>query len=50
VERADAAAYRVSIPRRARSALPSPEGPGAPMPSWALSLQSTLPLRLSPPL
>jgi hypothetical protein len=26
-------AYRVSIPRRARSALPSPEGPGASMPS-----------------
>jgi hypothetical protein len=35
------------IPRRARSALPDPEGPGASMPSWASSLQSTLSLRLS---
>ena len=50
VERADVVAFRASIPRRARSALPSPEGPGAPMPSWALSLQSTLSRRLSPPL
>jgi hypothetical protein len=50
VGRADTVASRASIPRRARSALPDPEGPGAPMPSWASSLQSTLPFRLSPPL
>jgi len=48
-ERADVVACRASIPRRARSALPSPEGPGASMPSWVSSLQSTLSLRLSPP-
>ena len=49
-ERADAVAYRASISQRARSALPSPEGPGASMPSWVLTLQSTLSARLSPPL
>jgi hypothetical protein len=32
-ERADAAAFRASIPSRARSAIPDPEGSGAPMPS-----------------
>jgi hypothetical protein len=39
-ERADAVAFRASIPPRARSAVPDPEGSGAPMPSWAFSLQS----------
>lgn len=36
--------------RRARSAIPSPEGPGAPMPSWASSLQSVPSPRPTPPL
>ena len=49
-ERADAAAFRASIPSRARSAIPSPEGPGAPMPSWVSSLQSVHSPRPSPPL
>jgi hypothetical protein len=49
-ERADAAAFRALIPPRARSAIPDPEGPGAPMPSWACTLQSVLPPRPSPPL
>ena len=48
-ERADAVAFRALIPLRARSAVPDPEGPGAPMPSWALSLQSSF-LRPSQPL
>jgi hypothetical protein len=42
-ERADAVACRASIPLRARSAVPDPEGPGAPMPSWASPLQSSNP-------
>jgi len=42
-ERADAVAFKASIPLRARSAVPDPEGPGAPMPSWAFPLQSTHP-------
>jgi len=46
-ERADAAAYRASIPPQARSALPDPEGPGASMPSWAFSLQSAHPPALA---
>jgi hypothetical protein len=48
-ERADAVAFRASIPLRARSAVPGPERPGAPMPSWAFSLQSAF-LRPSRPL
>jgi hypothetical protein len=42
-ERADAVAFKASIPLRARSAVPDPEGPGAPMPSWVSPLQSTNP-------
>jgi len=40
-ERADSVAFRALIPLRARSAVPDPEGPGAPMPSWASPLQSS---------
>jgi hypothetical protein len=49
-ERADAAAFRASIPSRARSAVPDPEGSGAPRPSWACTLQSVPSPRPSPPL
>jgi hypothetical protein len=49
-ERADAAAFRASIPSRARSAIPDPEGSGAPMPSWVFTLQSVPSPRPSPPL
>jgi hypothetical protein len=49
-ERADAAAFRASIPSRARSAIPDPEGSGASMPSWVSTLQSIHSPRPSPPL
>jgi hypothetical protein len=49
-ERADAAAFRALIPSRARSAIPNPEGSGAPMPSWLSTLQSVPSPRPSPPL
>jgi hypothetical protein len=42
-ERADVVAFKALIPTRARSALPDPEGPGASMPSWVSSLQSSYP-------
>jgi len=49
-ERADGNGFRASFPARARSALGSPKGPEASMPSWVSPLQSTLSRRLSPPL
>jgi len=49
-ERADGNGFRASFPARARSALGSPKGPEASMPSWVSPVQSLLPPRPGDPL